>query len=514
MLTRFDIDPGTPMAILRHQLMSQLACEVVVQRQFPRQLLDTLDWRLYKNGYQLSAEPQGHALLLQLHRLNDDVLISQALCPQRPNFIHDIPSSKLHQLLQPQIEQRRLLTQLSLHVDHSELTVTNHHDKTLARLQLESCRITAPKQVRQAQAHLIFLPLRGYPKQARRIHALLEQQPGLSASHTAALTDYLNTLRIDIHHFDNQASVASSPDQRSDQALKQALLHQLSQMRHHHQPVIDDIDAECLHDYRVAIRRSRTLVKGLPGTLPKSHAQRHLRQLKRLGELTTPVRDIDVILLNLDHYRALLPHDQHPGLAPVEAYLQRERERHHRQLGRQLTSRQHQQWISAYQRFLSQPEHTRTPLPNAKQPIRSQLSQHLWKHYQSILGLGAEISPRSPDEALHTLRKRCKQLRYLIEFGQHLYPTEKIQRIIVLLKKLQDRLGKCQDLHLQITHLGQIEQTLTQQGQPPLATKHALTSLVKQLSAQQQQCRADFLACFEVFASARHRANVKELFNP
>ena len=57
---------------------------------------------------------------------------------------------------------------------------------------------------------------------------------------------------------------------------------------------IGDVDTEFLHDVRVAVRRTRSLLKLGRPALPAHVREAWEPQFKWLGDLTTPVRDLDV----------------------------------------------------------------------------------------------------------------------------------------------------------------------------------------------------------------------------
>ena len=69
---------------------------------------------------------------------------------------------------------------------------------------------------------------------------------------------------------------------------------------------IASIDTEFLHDLRVAVRRTRSILKLAGDVLPDNLAERFQPEFKWLGDLTTPVRDLDVYLLELDTMAARL----------------------------------------------------------------------------------------------------------------------------------------------------------------------------------------------------------------
>ncbi|MCB0316155.1 MAG: CHAD domain-containing protein, partial [Calditrichaeota bacterium] len=106
---------------------------------------------------------------------------------------------------------------------------------------------------------------------------------------------------------------------------------------------------------------------------------------------------------------------------------------------------------------------------------------------------GGKINQRSPDAKLHRLRIDCKKLRYLLEFFNSLFPGEKMSRLIKQLKKLQNHLGRFQDICVQE------EALLAFAGAMPggsddsdRTTLLAIGCLVGMLHQQKQEVRSHF----------------------
>jgi CHAD domain-containing protein len=77
------------------------------------------------------------------------------------------------------------------------------------------------------------------------------------------------------------------------------------------------------------------------------------------------------------------------------------------------------------------------------------LLRPLWKRVRR----GArDIAAAEPDD-LHTLRKRAKRLRYLLEALAPLLPPKRLRRTLAALKPALDRLGELNDLHTARTRL-------------------------------------------------------------
>ena len=84
-------------------------------------------------------------------------------------------------------------------------------------------------------------------------------------------------------------------------------------------------DPEELHDLRVAVRRTRSAISEFRKVFPAERLDHFRSELRWLGEITGPVRDLDVYLEHLPAYRALLPADAGPALEPFRTFLLHQR---------------------------------------------------------------------------------------------------------------------------------------------------------------------------------------------
>src|SRR5258708_3568806 len=101
---------------------------------------------------------------------------------------------------------------------------------------------------------------------------------------------------------------------------------------------IGDIDTEFLHDLRVAIRRTRSVLKMAGPALPAGLVSRYRPEFRWLGDLTTPTRDLDVYLLGYSAMAARLVAGTGAELRPFHDYLTRQRASAQRQFARGLRS--------------------------------------------------------------------------------------------------------------------------------------------------------------------------------
>jgi CHAD domain-containing protein len=152
--------------------------------------------------------------------------------------------------------------------------------------------------------------------------------------------------------------------------------------------------------------------------------------------------------------------------------------------------------------------------PAAARPIASLAAERIGKVYRRMVRMGAAIDESSPAESYHELRKKGKELRYLLElFGAPLFQKDVVSPMIKTLKALQDTLGRHQDREVQVATLRGLTGEV---GALPGGAQAlmAMGLLVDRLGLDEAAARAEFAERFEAFASKRQRKLVKETFRP
>ena len=77
---------------------------------------------------------------------------------------------------------------------------------------------------------------------------------------------------------------------------------------------------------------------------------------------------------------------------------------------------------------------------------------------------GGRIDDGSPPEDLHDLRKRGKELRYLLELFGSPFPKGVVKPMVSTLKDLQEVLGRFQDRAVQIELLHEVRDELRERA--------------------------------------------------
>jgi CHAD domain-containing protein len=128
-----------------------------------------------------------------------------------------------------------------------------------------------------------------------------------------------------------------------------------------------------------------------------------------------------------------------------------------------------------------------------------------------VLADGGAITAASAPEAMHELRKRCKELRYLLEIFGSLYDPGEHWQAVRELKALQDCLGEFQDTEVQIGEIRALAAAMLAAGEAPAVTLLAMGEITAGLAARQRAARADFERRFAAFADVEGQRRMSAL---
>jgi CHAD domain-containing protein len=272
-------------------------------------------------------------------------------------------------------------------------------------------------------------------------------------------------------------------------------------------------DPEHLHQLRIAVRRSRTVQRQLAPVFGPAELPGFRAEFRWLQQATGPARDLDVYVEDLDALREMLPLHMRGDLDPLVPVLAHSRLTARADMARALRSERAASLFEDWDRMLeTMVERSRHDRPAAGQPIGAVAGARIRKVYKRIVTMGRAIERSSPAEDYHELRKKGKELRYLLElFGTKLFDEATVAPLVRSLKALQDLLGRHQDREVQIAMLrSSAEEVATLPGGG--AACMAMGTLVERLRADEQAARDEFAERFAQLAAKRQRALVRETF--
>lgn len=275
--------------------------------------------------------------------------------------------------------------------------------------------------------------------------------------------------------------------------------------------IIADHDSEFLHDYRIQLRKIRSVLGQHKKVYKKSDVETAGTLLSDLMKLTGRLRDLDVQLQEKSRYYDLLPQSLHEGLDSLFDLLEQRRKTEHTRLARLLASDEyrkdaqnlHKLFIGSGSLALSR---------HAHKPARDHANQLLLKRFQKICKLAVRIDRDASDEELHSLRIQCKKLRYSLELLSSLYLSAPLDTQITTLKKLQDTLGNHNDYVIQRQNLiALLTEPPQQEGEPDIKMAQSIGALISILGSHQQKQRNRIFKSIKKFTSDASQASFGEL---
>jgi len=470
-----------------------------------RTWLDTFDWRLHRAGLTLECVADRGPAELVLSGTAGERITATANGTRWPVLAEGLPSGPLRDRLKGLTSVRALLPAAKAASTVSEFRVCNTDEKTVAWLTVDLLHPARPS-IGDPPARLSLTAVRGYQAQADRIAQCLAAEPGMSRGALPPLDAVLATVGQRPGEYSNKVDVELSAAMPARMALAAVLLRLLDTLEANVAGTIRDIDTEFLHDLRVSVRRTRTALKLGAALLPDGLAAEYGPQFKWLGDLTTPTRDLDVHLLGFADGAAELTSAGPAELAPFHGYLLQRRVIEQRRLARALRSA----------RFTTLTTSWRAALTGLTPPRRGPDAAHaaakiIGRAHRRVLTLGGAISADSPPEKLHDLRKRCKELRYALEFFASLHDLSAHRRAVRELKGLQDCLGTYQDCQVQQQEIRAIAADLLASGGVPATALLAMGDLASHVGQRERRARSEFSSRFAAFASPQARARFEEL---
>jgi CHAD domain-containing protein len=310
--------------------------------------------------------------------------------------------------------------------------------------------------------------------------------------------------------YTSKLDVRLEPGMPSVAALKLLFLKLLRTMQTNEVGLCADLDPEFLHDFRVAVRRTRALLGRSKEHLDPKVLEEFNREFRWLGQLTGKKRDLDVFLIKLEQLTARRVVEEVEDLGPLIDLLRQRQHQEGKALATFIRSSRYRDLVSNWSKALEREDSFRAE--RFRESVYALASPRIWKIYRKILRIGAGLSESTEPRLLHELRIDCKKLRYLLEFFRSLYPQPLMGGLISDLKGLQDILGDFNDCHVQYQNLKTYVDEAWAEKEIPARTFLVAGRLLEQMETSQQALRRHFSDRFNLFANrSRKKALKKEL---
>jgi CHAD domain-containing protein len=461
---------------------------------------DSFDWRLYRRGWTLIRD---HGKLRLLDRSTGRVLADLSVPAQAaPRFAWEIEPGALRDLLAGALKMRALVHLVTLQGPVRSWDYRDRGSDRVWRLEYRELELRRPRVGRVSLPVLALRRTDGGAGSGSGKLMKVAAKAGLQPVPPTLLEHALAGAGIAAARYSSRIRVPLESNQPAGEAAVVLALHLLRNMKANLAGVLRDIDTEFLHDLRVAIRRTRTLTALMKGVLPAEIRRDAGSRFARLGDLTGPLRDIDVFLLRCGDFRKMLPAALHPGLEEIFMLTASRRRLVRPEIEACLGRDDGQQQLLAWEAFLKRGAEAWDPRPPAAdRPVGKVADRIISRRYAAIRRLMAGMGEDPADRDLHRLRIRCKKLRYAVEFFASLYSARKVSRVVGLLKGLQKHLGENNDLATQQAYLQELLATRGAAALSPGAAA-AVGALVVRLTDRQTAVRARCLTACAEFASA------------
>lgn len=472
------------------------------------QLFDTYEWSLWHDG--LIAIGTGHSLGF-FERIGSGLgtMIGSAEVPHsKPVHAWELDAGELGERLGAAMKLRTLMPMADFSVAQERLDIRNADGKLV--LRMDHTTWCAGSDEKPIAGFAKLSPLRGYETDAEEIRDRMGPfREG--ASLDGPLDALLRSQSIQPTHYTLRPNFGFTSDDSARDAVQSMINAMLPIARENETGVIADADTEFLHDYRICIRKVRSVLSLIKGVYPERDVEFLKTELGAFARETNRLRDLDVYLLSKSAYEKRLPKSLSAGLTELFDDFAADRAREQKRIATHLASAAYRTRRKKLEAYFNAPSKIGAA-PNADNSIGSLAAERIYKRYRKIVKAGRAVDADTPDAAIHELRIECKKLRYLLEFFSEIFPDPEVRKVEKQLRRLQSRLGNFNDLSVQQDALLEyLRKTRHPKG-------HSLTlavgGLVGVLFTEQLRERDGIAEALHEFCAPALAAAVKARFKP
>ena len=459
---------------------------------------DTFDLRLQRNNiifYKTNSD-------FVLEQIGDEAAARSVTfkSSKQIRFWQNFPTSELQDRLKPILYVRALIMFAAIDKEVECYNIVDAEEKIVARISLET--ISVGQSAFQGKI-LILKPVKGYDKYYNKLADLVSTKDFSHLTQKDFINSIIETGNTIPTKYSTKLARIDNPQMSSSKAVRKLLRSLATIVKQNEDGLIKDIDTEFLHDFRVALRKTRSILSLLKEIFNQDKLAPFKSEITSLAKSTNKLRDYDVYLHNKDNYQKVLPAHLFQGLNHFFVSIKREGRCEHRKLSKRLDSTSHRKFINSWEELLENKKvfaGTSTSIP-----IINLACAHIHKRFKKVLKDGRNINKKSPDSDLHKLRIDCKKLRYLMEFFSGLFPREEIIILIAQLKKLQTCLGEFNDYSVQQIYLENYLANIPGATTNSIEMAATIGALIT-TSHQEKQNRRD--AFFKIFKNFTHNKNI------
>lgn len=248
----------------------------------------------------------------------------------------------------------------------------------------------------------------------------------------------------------NNALTVITAEESMTEAGRKILLSDFIRMLQNETGSRSGEDIENVHQMRVATRRMRSAFRLLEGYLSAHSGNPYRRTLRKIADKLGAVRDLDVMISEMQAYQKTLGEADQPLLEAIIEHLDSQRSSAREALNDFLDSKAYRGFIKAYSAYLTTPTKPQ-PIDGAVPfQVRHLLPDLIYRHVSAVRAYDAVVANAIADmdiDTLHQLRIEFKRLRYAVHFFEDVMGSG-AANFIKDLKAIQDHLGRINDLRV------------------------------------------------------------------
>jgi CHAD domain-containing protein len=482
-------------------------------RTVERTLLDTFDGRLHAAGIRLEARSEAGAGTTLVVRSAGSAAV-EVMVDAIPSVAGELPPGPIRSRLAPLLDVRAVLPVVAVVSQYATCVRRNDAGKAIVSVIFHGrpALKAGAGELLSAASVAEILEYEGYSKAAREAADLLVSL-GLSSRPGDVLDLAAERSHIDLRGFVDSPTVPLEREEPALDGFKRVLENLAGTIDANWQGTVDAVDPEFLHDFRVAVRRTRSVLAHGKQVVPADARDHFGVEFRRLGTITSPPRDLDVYVIEWPGYVAGLDAEAASALEPVVAHIGRQRDAAHAALADDLRSTRYHGAMAAWRAWLEAPVDAALENKRSSDALGAFVARRLDRAQRRLLDRGRTIGRHTSAEELHELRKDAKRLRYLIECFGGLLPAGSRRPFVQRLKALQDNLGEHQDTEVHAGYLRSLSRELERVPGVTPDTLLAMGRMVELFEQRRQAAREDFAERFTSYDSKQTAKAFGELID-
>ena len=298
----------------------------------------------------------------------------------------------------------------------------------------------------------------GHGEALAEVRRAVEDELGLLANADSKLKSALAVAGLTAPMRSEGAYRVTPGDRLVDVAWKM-LSRQFGRIEWHEPGSRLGIDAESVHDMRVASRRARMALEVFPEAVPEESRERLAGELRFVGRALGRVRDLDVGLERIEAMKAEASDEEQAALCVFEQGVRIRRERRRVTLIEALDSERYAGLLELMREWIEQGAPAPSTVPAGGIPAFYAAPRIVGEAEAAMEAAYREAERTLEPGAVHALRLAAKRARYACEFFAPVLGTQAAARA-KRISKLQDVLGFHQDAVMLLARLRKYARTI------------------------------------------------------